>query len=299
MEMDHMPRILCDGSSDPNLEPTCGRPLGIKFNRKTCELYIADAYFGLLKVGPNGGVAQQLATSAEGIPFCFTNGLDIDTQNGVVYFTDSSMVYQRRAFMEIIPSGDETGRLMKYDPITKKVTVLLQGLACANGVALSEDNSFLLVAETATKQILRLWLQGPKAYVSELFAHLERPPDNIKTNDRGEFWIALNSGRDLLQNLQKENKMEGQILNPWLIALNSGKDSLQNLDGGNKLEVRVLNPWLSRDPVGIKFNTEGMIVEVLDGNGGSELSSVSEVNEYNGSLWIGSVQKYYVCVIQL
>lgn len=74
----------------------CGRPLGLKFNTVTCDLYIADAYFGLLVVGPGGGVAKQLATSAEGVPFRFTNALDIDTKTGEVYFTDSSILFQRR-----------------------------------------------------------------------------------------------------------------------------------------------------------------------------------------------------------
>ncbi|KAK8493526.1 hypothetical protein V6N11_050348 [Hibiscus sabdariffa] len=73
---------LCDGTTNSDLEPTCGRPLGLKFNRKTCDLYIADAYFGLLVVGPNGGKAQQLATSAEGVPFKLANALDIDTDTG-------------------------------------------------------------------------------------------------------------------------------------------------------------------------------------------------------------------------
>lgn len=91
-------RRLCDGSTNPRLEPWCGRPLGIKFNPVTCDLYIADAYFGLMKVGPNGGPAQLLASSAEGIPFRFTNALDIDPTTGVVYFTDSSMYFQRRLF---------------------------------------------------------------------------------------------------------------------------------------------------------------------------------------------------------
>ena len=89
-------RNICDGSTNPDLEPTCGRPLGLKFNDATCNLYIADAYFGLLVVGPDGGVAQQLATSAEGVPFRLTNGLDIDTNTGMVYFTDSSEIFQRR-----------------------------------------------------------------------------------------------------------------------------------------------------------------------------------------------------------
>ena len=86
----------CDGSTNPDLEPTCGRPLGLKFNPATCDLYIADAYFGLLMVGPSGGVAKQLAISAEGVPFRFTNALDIDNKTGEVYFTDSSILFQRR-----------------------------------------------------------------------------------------------------------------------------------------------------------------------------------------------------------
>ena len=78
------------------MEPICGRPLGLKFNPTDCNLYIADAYFGLLVVEQNGGVAKQLATSAEGVPLNFTNALDIDSQTGMVYFTDSSTRFQRR-----------------------------------------------------------------------------------------------------------------------------------------------------------------------------------------------------------
>lgn len=89
-------RKLCDGSTNPDLEPTCGRPLGLKFNPATGDLYIADAYFGLLSIGPSGGVAKQLATSAQGVPFRFTNALDIDNNTGEVFFTDSSILFQRR-----------------------------------------------------------------------------------------------------------------------------------------------------------------------------------------------------------
>lgn len=87
---------MCDGLTDESMESICGRPLGLKFNSVTCDLYIADAYFGLLKVGPAGGVAKQLATSAEGVPFRFTNALDIHPKTGEVYFTDSSILFQRR-----------------------------------------------------------------------------------------------------------------------------------------------------------------------------------------------------------
>lgn len=77
-------------------ESRCGRPLGLRFHNKTGDLYVADAYFGLFKVGPNGGLMSELASGAEGVPFTFTNGLDIDQETGVVYFTDSSMHFPRR-----------------------------------------------------------------------------------------------------------------------------------------------------------------------------------------------------------
>jgi len=80
-------------------EHICGRPLGLRFDKKTGDLYIADAYFGLMKVGPEGGLATSLANEAEGIPLRFTNDLDIDDE-GNIYFTDSSATYQRRLVVD-------------------------------------------------------------------------------------------------------------------------------------------------------------------------------------------------------
>lgn len=160
---------------------------------------------------------------------------------------------------------------MRYDPTTKIVTVLMRGLAFANGAALSQDNSFVLVGESATNQVHRFWLRGPKAYTSELFVHLERSPDNINRNEKGEFWIAVSSGRQSLQNPPQLGTLEGQVV----------------------------NPWLSRDAVGIKFDEQGRMVKVLDGNGGNLLNSISDIEEHNGSLWIGSVEKNYVVVIKI
>ncbi|GKB20417.1 probable phospholipid-transporting ATPase 4, partial [Tanacetum coccineum] len=58
-------------------EHICGRPLGLRFDKKTGDMYIADAYFGLLKVGPQGGLATPLAT---GVPLKFTNVMKRETQ---------------------------------------------------------------------------------------------------------------------------------------------------------------------------------------------------------------------------
>lgn len=76
-------------------EHICGRPLGLRFDKTSGDLYIADAYFGIMKVGPEGGLATSLTAEADGVPLRFTNDLDVDDQ-GNVYFTDSSSVFQRR-----------------------------------------------------------------------------------------------------------------------------------------------------------------------------------------------------------
>lgn len=81
-------------------EHICGRPLGLRFNKKTGDLFIADAYFGLMVVGPEGGLATSLANQAEGVPLRFTNDLDIDEDDNI-YFTDSSTVYQRRYLLHL------------------------------------------------------------------------------------------------------------------------------------------------------------------------------------------------------
>lgn len=78
------------------MEHICGRPLGLKFDKSKDNLYIADAYFGLLVVGRNGGLATSLISKLQNVTLKFTNALDIDQTNGFIYFTDSSQRYTRR-----------------------------------------------------------------------------------------------------------------------------------------------------------------------------------------------------------
>ena len=63
-----------------------------------------------------------------------------------------------RAYAIAMQTGDKTGRLLKYDPRSKEVMVLLRGLSFSNGVALSQDNDFVLVTETTAAKVTRYWL---------------------------------------------------------------------------------------------------------------------------------------------
>ncbi|KAM0899514.1 hypothetical protein ACQ4PT_021204 [Festuca glaucescens] len=188
---------LCSDSSVPSeeKESKCGRPLGVRFYRKTGELYIADAYLGLMKVGPAGGEAQVLAKEADGVPFHFVNGLAVDQATGDVYFTDSSLNFTRRHNFEIMNQHDDSGRLLKYDARTKLVTVLWANMPYPNGVALSRDGTHLVVAHTGPCEAHRYWLKGPKAGKYELFAELPGYPDNVRPDTQGGFWVALNRER--------------------------------------------------------------------------------------------------------
>ncbi|CAN0926995.1 Protein STRICTOSIDINE SYNTHASE-LIKE 12 [Linum grandiflorum] len=183
-------RTICDNTTDPDLGPVCGYPLGLAYNRLTRQLVIADAYQGLLTVGPEGRLATLLANSAEGIPFTATNGVDIDPITGNIYFTDSSTKYQIRNITVAVNSNDTTGRLMQYNINTKQVTVLQRNLGYPSGVAVSADGSFLLVSETSINKTTRYWLRGPMANTTEPFLARIVQPDNIKRTAVGDFWIA-------------------------------------------------------------------------------------------------------------
>ncbi|KAH7557144.1 hypothetical protein JRO89_XS11G0059300 [Xanthoceras sorbifolium] len=262
----------CEGGDDDvSKEDICGRPLGMRFNKRS-DLYVADAYMGLLRVGPEGGLATSIATQAQGIPFRFCNGLDIDHSTGLVYFTDSSSLYQRRNYMSVILSGDRTGRLMKYDPDSQKVSVLVENLSFPNGIVLSQDGNYILLAETTKCRILKYWLKTSKAASFEVFAELPGFPDNIKMSPRGGFWVGIHSRRHKISEWALSYSWIGNALLKLPIDIIKLHSKLVKLGVGGGMAVRL--------------NEDGEVLEILQGK---LMSSVSEVGEKEGTLWIGSV----------
>jgi sugar lactone lactonase YvrE len=179
-----------------NPETLCGRPLGLQFHHKSGHLYVADAYKGLMRVGPGGGEATVLVNEYDGEPLRFTNGVDVDQITGQVYFTDSSMNYDRSQHELVTNRHDTTGRLMMYDPQTEDVKVLQAGMAYPNGVAVSYDRTHLVVASTGPCKLLKHWIRGSKAGTSEPFADLPGYPDNVRPDKRGNYWVALHGEKN-------------------------------------------------------------------------------------------------------
>ncbi|KAJ4780250.1 Calcium-dependent phosphotriesterase superfamily protein [Rhynchospora pubera] len=278
------PELLekCRGSKDPSREHECGRPLGLKFNKKTGDLYIADAYRGLMVVHPGENVAKVVAVEAGGVPFRFTNGVEIDQTSGIVYFTDSSSQYHRRDFMSTILSGDRTGRLMKYNPKTNQVEILLDNLSFLNGVMLSQDGSYLIFAETSTCKISRYWLQGPKAETAEVITELSGFPDNIKKSPRGGFWIGLHLRRS--------------ILTKWALSFLWIREQLLKLPLDQVRAATTILSSIGRPAFAVRVTEDGDIVEVSRGDTKKKLRHISEVFERNATLWVGSVGLPFLAV---
>ncbi|XP_020098740.1 protein STRICTOSIDINE SYNTHASE-LIKE 3-like [Ananas comosus] len=261
-------------------EHICGRPLGLRFDKKTGDLYIADAYFGLLKVGPQGGLATQLTTQAEGVPLNFTNDLDLD-EEGNIYFTDSSTNYQRRNFLQLVFSGEPSGRLLKYSQITKETTVLLRGLQFPNGVSMSKDGSFFLFCEGSRGRLSRYWLKGEKAGTWEVFATLPGFPDNVRTNEKGEFWVAVHCRHSVYAHVLSRYTQ----LRKFLLKLPIPVKYHYLMQIGGKLRGVI-----------IKYGPEGELLEILEDRQGKVVRAVSEVEEKDGKLWIGSVLMPFIAV---
>ncbi|PIA54239.1 hypothetical protein AQUCO_00900648v1 [Aquilegia coerulea] len=264
-------------------EHVCGRPLGLRFDKKTGDLYIADAYFGVMKVGPEGGLATSVATEAEGVPFKFTNDLDIDDE-GNIYFTDSSAVHHRRKFLQVIYSGEDSGRVLKYDPITMKTTVLLRNLQFPNGVSLSKDKSFFILCEGSLGRLRRYWLKGEKAGTSDVFANLPGFPDNVRTNDKGEFWVALHSRRSMYTHILAKYPM----LRKFLLKLPI-PPQIHLLLGSGKRPLGMV----------VKYSPEGNILQVLEDTEGKVVKLISQAIENDGKLWMGSVLVPFIGVYSI
>ncbi|XP_019753129.1 adipocyte plasma membrane-associated protein isoform X2 [Hippocampus comes] len=193
-----MGRDLPECGSGTHFEPVCGRPHGVRLDRHG-NLIVVDAYLGLYSVDPRSGRKMLLVANsqgADGVPFAFLNGLEISSQTGIIYFTDSSSRWGRRHVKLEVMELNRLGRLLSYEPETGRVSVLLDSLYMANGLALDPNGRFLLVAETSVARILKYWLRGPKTGMAEtVLDNMIGYPDNIRVSRRGTFLVGITTPR--------------------------------------------------------------------------------------------------------
>ncbi len=180
-----------------------GRPLGIETDHDG-SLVVANAVVGLQRIERDGSVTI-LLHEFEQQPLENANNLGIGP-NGVIYFSQSSTKFTASGFggsyeaslLDILEHGGN-GNVYAFNPASGIATRLMTNLNYANGVAVSKDGSFLLVAETSEYRILKYWLSGELQGETEvLIDNLPAFPDNIKNGLNGRFWIGFAAPRNQL-----------------------------------------------------------------------------------------------------
>jgi sugar lactone lactonase YvrE len=258
-------RVEPDGSVT-KCAKTGGRPLGIALDAQG-NLIVADGIKGLLSIGPDKTVTT-LVTQADGVELGFTDDVDV-AQDGTVYFSDASSKFGPGAYLYDMLEGRPHGRLLRYSPATKQVEVLLKELCFANGVALSQNEDFVLVNETYRYRVTRYWLKGQRAGTSDTFIdNLPGFPDNITSNGQGTFWLALFTVRNDMAD--------------WLAPKPFVKQALSKLPSFL---------WPQPQPYAfvVKLDETGAILDSLQDPTGQHLHSVTSVQERDGYLYLGSL----------
>lgn len=253
-------RLDADGGNPTRWAFTGGRPLGIDFDGQG-NLIVANAFQGLLSIAPDATV-RVLTDEVDGEPIRYADDVDV-AADGKIYFSDASTRFGAaewggtyEASLLDLMEHSKSGRLLVYDPASDETDVVLSGISFANGVAVSPDQSFVLVNETGEYRVIRHWLRGPKAGQSEpLIEALPGFPDNLSAGEDGRFWIAIVSPRnDLVDQLADKPFLRAMIqrlpdqLRPQAVAYGhiiaidgEGKvvADLQDPDGGYPINTGV------------------------------------------------------------
>jgi len=228
---------------------------------------VADGEKGLLRISSNGEVSL-LTDAVGGVKMIFVDDLDI-ASDGKIWFSDASTRFGLHDNMLDFMESRVSGRLLSYDPATGETRIELDGLAFANGVALAQDESFVLINETFRHRVTRFWLTGDKAGQSEPFIeNLPGHPDNLSRAPNGEFWVALVAPRT--------DELDGLMPYPFW------RKVIARLPASFTSSPVIPYGWI----VGLNKNGE-VIHDLQDPSG--HYTTITSVNEHEGLLYLSSL----------
>lgn len=258
---------------------TGGVPLGIEFASDQ-DLIIADAYKGLLSLDVNTGALTTLTDRVDGTPIRYADDVDIGP-DGVMYFSDASTKFGAEAsggtmagsLLEIMEMG-RTGRVLSYDPRDGKTRMVADNFAFSNGVAMGPEGQSILVNETGTYSVIRIYVSGPRKGERETIAsNLPGFPDNINpapilADGRASYYVGLISRRaDFLDQ-------------------NAGKPAMR------KLALRLpasLRPKAVDYTHIVRMTADGEIIETYQDPSGAYTQATGAVMAPDGRLYVSSL----------
>jgi sugar lactone lactonase YvrE len=269
-------RIRDAGARLERVGSTGGRPLGLEL-LPDGRLLVCDARLGLLAMDPGTGAVEELTRLVHGRRMVFCNNAAV-AGDGTVFFTDSSRTYDIDHWKADVVENTCTGRLLRRDP-DGSVSVVLDGLRFANGVALAADESYVAVAETAGRTVVRRWLTGERAGETDhLAADLPGYPDNIARGSDGLVWVTVASPRDPV--------VEGLMRGPMPLRRAAWRLP-QPLQPKPKRTARVM-----------AFDDAGTVVHDRSFDA-SSFHMVTGVREHDGRVWLGSLVEPAIAVFEV
>ncbi|KAH8338282.1 hypothetical protein KR074_002374 [Drosophila pseudoananassae] len=290
-------------------DKVCGYPVGLALDTKGNNLIVGDAYYGLWEVNLQTKRRTQLVSPEEILP-----GTRVDrpaqlfnsvavSQNGDIYWTDSLS-----DDVALVLFANPSGRLFRYNREQKTNEVLLDGLAFANGLALSPNEDFVVVVETAAMRLLKYYLHGSRAGQTEVFVDgLPGLPDNLTPDSEG-IWVPLGLSVDT------ENPSIFAKLSPYpklrfflsrIVALIQAPFRLFNSVFPNNFSAHLFHSatsWFStlspnRTTV-LRVDWNGNIVKAFHGFDRSA-AGISHAVEYKGHIYLGSPFNPYIIQVKL
>lgn len=187
------------GSNFEKVAELGGRPLGLD-EGPDGAIYIADSFRGIMRWSQEGGL-ESIVSEIAGAPVVYPNQVAV-ASDGTVYFSNSSDRFDPETMGGTKPTSvmtifeqSKTGYVARWSP-DGRVEKVAEGFVYTNGLALSRDEDFLLIAETGRAAIHRLWLSGNRqGQVEPFLENLPAYPDNIESVADGSFWVAFASPR--------------------------------------------------------------------------------------------------------
>lgn len=268
-------RVRVEGGPIEFVAETGGRPLGVEAVDDG-TLIVSDSGAGLLRVDPRRKTVEVLVDKIAGTRPLFINNATV-AKDGTIYFTDTSTTASVHHFKADLLEHGLSGRLFRRSP-DGDIDLILDGLAFANGVALSHDGKFLMLAETGAYRVSKVHLTGERAGESEVVIdNLPGLPDNISTGSSGVFWVALPSLRNQL--------LDTLLPRPgWL------RQAVWALPSA-------VQPEASRVTFVLGIDGNGRVLHNLQADG-ERFHYVTGVRESNGYLWLGSLAENAIARVE-
>ncbi|GAB4822746.1 hypothetical protein N2152v2_009792 [Parachlorella kessleri] len=284
--------ILASSLEDPSqlslLARTGGRAIGLVMHPDG-YLVVCDAARGLLAVDLPSGIVRLLTnqvtegnlTQAEAY-IGFADDAVVGS-DGRIYFSDASLLAPPRlsdgsfdvveASKAELLAGRPSGRVLVYDPRDRSTRVVASGIYFANGVALSKDESFLVVAETFGCRLLRVFLEGLPGF-----------PDGVSATPDGQsFWVAIvtTPTKAALRLVQARGTLSRALR--WLCS---------------RLPPQ-FQPQMQPYGLVVQVGADGTPLRSLHDPSGQTCRSITSATQIGNKLFLGNLGTSWVCAVDL